>query len=75
MLTVVYYSSRKWLQVVKSVGADESSQGKNAGWEGNMAKDRHVGSMQISGGQRQRGQRKAAEAEEEDQATTIPCAQ
>lgn len=47
MLAIVYHYSRKWLQVVESVGADGSTQREDIGLEGNRAKDGSFGSMQI----------------------------
>lgn len=47
MLTIVYHYSRKWLQVVESVGADGSTQRKDIGLEGNRVKDGSFGSVHI----------------------------
>lgn len=47
MLIIVYCYARKWLQVVESVGADESTQREGMVLEENRAKDASLGSMQI----------------------------
>lgn len=56
------------------MGADGSTQWEDIGWEGNRAQHGSLGSTQISGGggRGRRGERKAVEAEEEDQTRAVP---